>query len=65
MIAVVMEDRCCNTSKWDGPVGLHLGGELYYTFRKDSDMRQCAKDVATEIRRRLREQVEGADSGER
>ena len=29
MIAVVMEKRMCDARKWEGPVGLHLGGEKY------------------------------------
>lgn len=58
LIAVVMEDSCSDSSKWDGPIGMHLGTELYYAFKKDSDLRRCAKEVATEIRSRLGDEFE-------
>ena len=52
LIAVVMEDGCSNSSKWDGPVGMHLGGHLYFSFAKDSDLQDCAMKVADEIKNR-------------
>ena len=35
MVAVVMERKMCDTSKWTGPVGLHLSGKLYIDMSGD------------------------------
>lgn len=59
MIAVLMEGDCSDASQWDGPVGMHLGGTLYYSFKNDSDLKRCAEEVATEIRSRLGELQQG------
>jgi len=55
LIAVVMEESCSDSNKWDGPIGMILGGHLYYSFKKDSDLMRCADEVAAEIRSRLGE----------
>ena len=55
LIAVVMEDSCSDSSQWDGPVSFYLGGELHYSFKNNSELRRCAKEVAAEIRLRLGE----------
>jgi len=47
MITVVMED-----AEWDGPVEMYLGGELYYSFKNDSELQKCAKLVYEEIQKR-------------
>jgi hypothetical protein len=52
MIAVVMEDACSDSSEWDGPVGMYLGGELYFSFKNDSELQKCAKLVYNEIQKR-------------
>ena len=51
MIAVVMEDACSDSSEWDGPVGMHLGGELYFSYKNDSELRTCVEMVYEEIQK--------------
>jgi hypothetical protein len=48
MIAVVMEDV-----EWGGPVEMYLGGELYFSFKNDSELQKCAKSVYEEIQQRM------------
>eukprot|EP00551_Chaetoceros_affinis_P006372 CAMPEP_0203683248 /NCGR_PEP_ID=MMETSP0090-20130426/47422_1 /ASSEMBLY_ACC=CAM_ASM_001088 /TAXON_ID=426623 /ORGANISM="Chaetoceros affinis, Strain CCMP159" /LENGTH=288 /DNA_ID=CAMNT_0050552383 /DNA_START=680 /DNA_END=1547 /DNA_ORIENTATION=- len=55
LIAVVMEESCSDPSKWDGPVGLNLCGNLYYSFNNDSDLNQCAQKVADVMRERMKQ----------
>ena len=54
MIAVVMEDACSNAKDWDGPVGMYLGGQLYFSCTKDSELQTCAEMVYEEIQKRKR-----------
>ena len=35
MVAVVMESCMCDTSRWDGSIGIHLGGEIYVDMSGD------------------------------
>lgn len=32
LIAVVVEDICSDSSEWDGPIGMYLGNDLYYSL---------------------------------
>jgi hypothetical protein len=52
-IVVVMEDECSDPDSWEGPVGIHLGGQLYYSYKRDAELKVCARDVAAEISRRM------------
>ena len=53
IISIVMEEECLDTSQWYGPVGMHLGGQLYYSFTKDSELSRCVEEVSKEMKRRL------------
>mmetsp|Transcript_1155 Transcript_1155/g.1387 ORF Transcript_1155/g.1387 Transcript_1155/m.1387 type:complete len:117 (-) Transcript_1155:39-389(-) len=55
LIAVVMEDKCSNQKEWDGDVSFILGGNLYYSFNNDSDLKQCAQNVARVMRERMKQ----------
>jgi len=55
LIAVAMEEACTDAANWDGPVSFYLGGELYYSFKHNSELKRCAREVAAEIRLRLGE----------
>ena len=35
MVAVVMESCMFDTSRWTGPIGMHLGGEIYVKMSGD------------------------------
>ena len=64
LIAVVMEDGCSDSSEWEGPVGMQLGGHLYFLYTKDSELQDCAKKVSETIlsgipRKRLRCRLQG------
>ena len=52
MIAVVMEDACSDSKHWDGPVGMYLGGQLYFSYKNDSELQTCAEMVYKEIQTR-------------
>ena len=55
LIPVVMEDECNDMSQWDGSVGMHLGGQIYYSFTKDSELSKCVEEVSREIQRRIKD----------
>ena len=55
LIAVVMEEECLDTSQWYGPVGGHLGGQLYYSFTKTSELSQCVGEISKDIERKLKD----------
>ena len=57
LIAVVMEEECLDTSQWYGPVGVHLGGQLYYSFTKASELSQCVEEVSKDMERKLKDNV--------
>jgi len=56
MIPVVMEEDL--PAEWKGPVGLALGSSLYYTFKKDEDLDECADTLAVEIASRREDSEE-------
>ena len=62
LIAVVMEDACSDPDQWDGPVGMHLGGQLYFSCTKDSDMEQCVELVFEDMAKRRRNKSGDDDS---
>ena len=53
MVAAVMEPRMKDPSKWDGAVGMALGGQLYYTLDSDDtferDMEQLFRGVVGKL----------------
>ena len=56
LIAVVMEDACSKADKWDRAVGMHLGGQLFFSFKEDSELHKCAKLVYEEIQKRSKQE---------
>jgi hypothetical protein len=53
LIVVVMENECSNPGSWEGPVGMHLGGQLYYSYKRNAELKMCARDVAKVIKERM------------
>lgn len=53
MQAVVMENRCRDVSKWEGPVGGNLGFALYFDFVDDNNFDEKIDRLAELIRKRI------------
>ena len=50
MIVVEMEDT---KKPWIGSVGLHLGQQLYHSFKRDYDLEPCVDALVDEIENRI------------
>jgi len=50
MLPVVMESSCLNSKKWGGPVGMALGGHLYFNLSNDDGFEAKMDDLADKIR---------------
>ena len=62
LIAVVMEDGCRDSSKWDGPVGMYLGTHLFFSYTNDTKLQDCVNKVSEEITRRIGDSSNPQDS---
>ena len=62
LIAVVMEDVCSDSSEWEGPVGMNLGGHLFFSYTNDTKLQDCVKKVSEEITRRIDDSSNPQDS---
>ncbi len=49
MKCVVMEKVCRERRKWNGPVGMVLGGHSYYSFEKDDQLDSCIDSLVEKI----------------
>ena len=49
IITVVMEESCNDQSSWNGPVGMCLGGDLYYKFNDDEQLETCVNGLVQKI----------------
>ena len=55
MIAVVMEERCCDTKSWQGTVGAKLAGTLYINLAHDGETFERGIDELVAHLQRCRE----------
>jgi hypothetical protein len=53
MVAVVVDAKCRNTSKWTGLFGFNLLGELYVDFVNDKDFDKNLNNLYDEIKKRI------------
>ena len=53
MVAVVMEKSVHDSYKWTGPVGMHLGGEMYVDMSGDLENKTYLKQQLKLVKKQL------------
>jgi hypothetical protein len=53
MVAVVVDAKCRDPSKWTGLFGFNLRGELYVDFVSDKDFDKNLNNLYDEIKKRI------------
>ena len=53
MIPIVMEESMCNTSKWSGLVGYHLGGEMFVDMSGDLEDKTYVSQQMERLKKEL------------